>query len=187
MLVSEFVAELSKIRPSSTFLVIHKYRNEQSELADFNILFHISYKNALEKSLKTLEAFEPKDDLQKQAQQELIVSFLDSLYKIDTTKIDEIDDGYQRFFDENSLPIKGIKLHISTNMLHLFGLVVHKKIYLPGKYPKINSKPLTIAKNELRHLTPVGKFRQFRITAGQVDSIRVEKLMLLPPEQRISV
>ena len=45
-----------------------------------------------------------------------------------------------------------------------------------------NSKPLTIAKKKLSYLTPAGKFRQFRITADQVDSIAVQGLSLLPPE-----
>lgn len=183
MLVSEFVAELSKIRPSSTFLVIHKYRNEQSELADFNILFHISYKNALEKSLKTLEAFEPKDDLQKQAQQELIVSFLDSLHKIDTTKIDEIDDNYHRFFDENGKYIKGVKLHLPTGNLHLYGFIHQKRVIEPGVYKAVNSRPLTIEKNKLRKLCSVSRFRQFRMLPNQVEKIKVEKISLLPPDE----
>jgi hypothetical protein len=53
---------------------------------------------------------------------------------------------------------------------------------MPGLYTKGNRRPLTVAKDKLRHLTPVGKFRQFKITPSQLDSISVENLSLLPPE-----
>ena len=52
---------------------------------------------------------------------------------------------------------------------------------MPGMYAKTNKKPLTVAKDKLRYLTPVGKFRQFKILPSQVDSISVENLSLLPP------
>jgi hypothetical protein len=84
--------------------------------------------------------------------------------------------------DEDNTPIKGVKLHVATNTLHLYGLVAHKRVLMPGLYTKGNRRPLTVAKDKLRHLTPVGKFRQFKITPSQLDSISVENLSLLPPE-----
>ena len=36
----DFVAELSKLRTSSTFLTLRSYRSESGEIADFNIIFH---------------------------------------------------------------------------------------------------------------------------------------------------
>jgi hypothetical protein len=96
--------------------------------------------------------------------------------------VEEIEDGYTRFFDDNGSYIKGVKLHTATDTLHIYGLVVHKRLIIPGNYKTVNSKPLTIAKDKLRHLTPVGKFRQFRLLPEQVDAIAVEGLHLLPPD-----
>ena len=96
--------------------------------------------------------------------------------------MEERDDAYAHFIGENGSIIKGVKLHKATGTLHLYGIVVHKLVKLPGFYKKVNSKPLTIAKKKLSYLTPAGKFRQFRITADQVDSIAVQGLSLLPPE-----
>lgn len=178
----QFVAELAKLRSSSTFLTLAGYRNDHGEIADFNIVFHMSYKNALLRSLAVLEGVVPADDLEAQAKKELIESFMTSLDKMETTPIEEIDDSYHRFTDENGQYIKGVKLHEETNTLHLYGLVVHKKTLMPGVYKKVNSKPLTIAKDKLRRLCPVSKFRQFKITPDQVDRISVENISLLPPE-----
>ena len=178
----QFVAELAKLRTSSTFLTLKGYRAESGEIADFNIVFHMSYKNALLRSLAVLESIVPSDALEAQAKKELTESFMTSLDKIETTPIEEIDDAYRRFTDSDGQYIKGVKLHEETNTLHLYGLVVQKKVLMPGVYKKVNSKPLTIAKDKLRRQLPVSKFRQFKITPDQVDSVSVENLSLLPPE-----
>ena len=179
---NEFVSELSKLRSSSTFLTIKSYTNESSEVADYSIIFHMSYKNALERSISVIDSFIPNDDFEAQAKLELLVSFNTSLDKLIHTPIEELNDGYTRFFDSDGSHIKGVKLHKESQTLHLYGLVVHKKVLIPGNYKKINKKPLTIVKDKLRYMTPVGKFRQFKITPDQVESISVENISLLPPE-----
>ena len=178
----QFVAQLAHLRPASTFLTLRGYRNESSEIADFSIAFHMNYRSALEKSKVILQELAPSNDLEKQARDELIASFDKSLLNMEQTSIEEIEDGYQRFFDEDGKYIKGVKLHIATNTLHLYGLVIHKRVLIPGMYKHTNRKPLTIAKDKLRYLTPVGKFRTFRITTENVDRISVDKLSLLPPD-----
>ena len=178
----QFVTELANLRPSSTFLTLKGYRNEANEVADYSIVFHMSYKAAVERSIKVLDALTVATDLEKQAKTELLASFNKSLANAETP-IEEIDDAYTRFFDNDGSYIKGVKLHTKTGTLHLYGLVVHKNVKMPGIYgPGGNRKPLTIAKDKLRHMTPVGKFRQFKILPSQLDSISVENLSLLPPE-----
>jgi hypothetical protein len=175
----QFVSTISQLRPSSTFLTLHKYASDSGELADYNIVFNISYKAALQRSIDTLNAMTLTTDLEKQARNELLESFATSLAKDEETQ--EEDDGtYRRFYDEEGNPIKGVRLHKDTDTLHLYGLVLQKRTYLPGTYKKVNSKPLTIAKNKLRALTSCGKFRSFIIDATKVDSISVQGLSLLP-------
>jgi hypothetical protein len=41
---------------------------------------------------------------------------------------------------------------------------------------------LTIAKDKLKKNLPVSKFRQFKITTDQVESISVENISLIAPE-----
>lgn len=177
----QFLNELSKLRPSSTFLTLNGYRNEYSEVADYSIVFHMSYESALKRSIETLKSLEFTGDLEKQAKEELLTSFNHSLLKLASTPMEELEDHYQHFLDENGNYIKGIKLHTKTDVLHLYGLVVHKRVLIPGHYPHRNSSPLTVAKDKMRYLTSVGKFRQFKILPSQVDSISVANLSLLPP------
>jgi hypothetical protein len=183
----EFVEELSHLRPASTFLTLRGYRNAVGEVADYSVAFHINYKAALEKSIQQLQALKLKTPLEKMARTELIDSFNKSLVKMAETPIEDITDGYTRFFDDDGNYIKGVKMHNATTTLHMYGLVVHKRVLMPGNYPVVDSKPLTIAKDKLRYLTTAGRFRQFRITEQQVESIRVQNITLLPPYDHLSV
>lgn len=177
-----FVLELSKLRSGSTFLNLHRYRAESGELANFNIVFHISYLNALKRSVAVLEALVPDSPLQMQAKHELLTSYHTSIEKGTTIAVEEIDDAYTRFFDADGSYIKGVKMHTETGHLHIYGLSHQKVVIEPGVYKKVNSKPLTIEKQKLSRLCPVSRFRQFRITPEQVEKISVQNLQLLPPK-----
>ena len=129
------------------------------------LLFTCATQNALEKSIILLEGISLSTDLEKQARDELLISFHQSLAKVDESPIEEREDGYTHFVNDDGSFIKGVKLHNATNTLHLYGSVVHKRVLLPGNYKQVNSKPLTIAKNKLKYICPVGQFRQFKITS----------------------
>lgn len=180
---TQFVNELSKLRPGATFLTLRGYRNEASEIADYSIVFHMSYENALKKSIETLAGLDLQTKLEKQARDELIDSFARSLAKgASDPALEERDPVYSYFKDDKGNIVKGVKYHPGKDELYLYGLVVHKRVILPGIYASKNRKELTIAKDKLRHLTPVGKFRSFKINSFQVDSIAVQNISLLPPE-----
>jgi hypothetical protein len=179
---AQFVAELGKLRSSSMFLTLKGYRNNFSEIADYQIVFHISYRSALEKSISMLESLPLISNLEKQARDELLASFGKSLSKAEELPIEEREDGYTHFLNEEGKFIKGVKLHDATNTLHIYGLINWKRVLMPGIYKSVNSSELTIAKNKLRYLTQVGRFRQFKITSNQVDCISVQNLSLLPPD-----
>lgn len=176
---TEFVSELSKLRTSATFLSLTGYRNEHGEVADYSIVFHMSYENALKRSIMALETVVPEDAMQVVAKQELLDGYHKSLNNIATIPVEEIDDAYTRFFDSDGKYIKGVKLHTESDTLHIYGLLNAKKVIVPGVYPTRNRRALTIAKDKLRKLCPIDKFRQFRITPFQVEKIAVENISLL--------
>jgi hypothetical protein len=171
----DFVGTLASIRPAATFLRLHHYRNELGEVADYNIVFHINYKNAIERSIAAIEAYQPENKLEAQAKSELLDGYQTSLKKVGVL---ENDDHYDHFYDDNGKVIKGVKLHKATDTIHLYGAVVNKKVVTAGKNKVTNKRPLTIAKDKLRSLTPLSAFRQFKITPSQVDKITVENLDL---------
>ena len=178
----QFVTELGKLRPSSTFLTVRGYRNEHSEIADYSIAFHFSYENALIKSMDILRGLDLNTDLEKDARQQLLNSFAGSIARgASSPELEDRDPTYSYFKGDDGNYIKGVKMHKDTWTLYLYGLVVHKRVLMPGFYPQKNRSPLTAAKDKLKYLTPMGKFRSFKMTPSQVDYIAVENISLLPP------
>lgn len=179
---TQFVTELSKLHPASTFLTVAGYRNAHSEVANYSIVFHMSYQNALKRSIAMLEQLNVSGAAENFAREEVLGSLRDSLIRVTDSPIEARHDGYRHFKDTDGNYIKGIKLHDRTNTLHLYGLVAHKRVIMPGIYPTRHENALAKAKRHLRQLTPAGKFRQFKMTPNQVEYISVSNLTLLPPE-----
>ena len=173
------IESLSGLRPSSTFLVLKGYRSESGELADYQIVFHMSYENALKRSIMQLSVFVPADELEAQAKEELVASYAKSLEKVQS-ELEVLGEVYDRVLDKDGHVVKGVKVHKDTGVLYLFGLAHQKVVREPGVYKQVNKRPLTVAKDKLRKGLPASRFRQFVIKPGQVESIQVENLSLLP-------
>lgn len=168
--------EFSGLRPDSTFLALKKYRNQHGEVADYQIIFHASYENALKRSISILDSVTPDNDLESQAKAELIAAFTASLNKTE----EKVSEVYAQVYDTTGKPIKGVKVHKENGTAYIFGNLHNKIVYQPGVYKPINKAALTIAKDNLRKLCPVHKFRQFIVKPGSCEAIKVESLTLLP-------
>lgn len=166
---SKFVEEINKVNPSSTFLSILGYKNSNQEVSNFSIVFHVSYENALRKSIKIVEAFNPTTPLELQAKEEVLESLNKSLTNPKETNYKSLGNGVRELNGE----------------VYLHGFLVHKRVIESGDYKEKNSKPLTIEKNKIRDMCPVSKFRQFKITPDKVDLISVQGLHLLPPQEEV--
>ena len=169
---------LSKVRPSSTFLSLRGYRSESGELADYTLAFHMSYANALRRSIDAVEAHVPCDEIEAQAKGEVLASYRASLAKIEAGE-DLTGDAYDRITVDGE-HVKGIKYHRESGKLHLYGLLVRKATIEPGTYKASNKRPLTVAKDRLRKLGPVSRFRQFIVDPAHVSVVVVEGQTLTP-------
>lgn len=186
---SAVVRKLAEIRPASTFLTVRNYTNNFGELSDFSLCFHFNYLNAVKRSQEKLSKlkldkslFEGKsyslNDLML-ARKELLESFADSLAgnnpRYACKDIYELVNHYGEV-------VKGIKIHKRQDVIHLVGLLAHKRVISKGNYPQSYHSKYTLAKNALRELLPVSRFRQFKLCAGKFGEISVEKLSILPIE-----
>ena len=88
-------------------------------------------------------------------------------------------DAYERIVVGGET-VKGVKPHKESGKLHLFGLLVSKNVRVAGEHKTVNKKPLTAAKDKIRKLGPVNKFRQFVIDPEHFEKITVEKEVILP-------
>jgi len=167
--------ELLKLSSSSTFLSVKGYTNEFGEKSNFQIVFNIDYIKAVKKAIKIWTEYQPQSDLESYARNELIQSYTDTLNNCSRSTS---ASAYIPISDLRGNLIKGVKFHYKENAIHLFGFLLKKKVLIPGVYIKRNKRPLTHAKDRLRSLTNLSKFRQFKLVQGRFDTINVGKLSL---------
>jgi len=178
MEINSLVEQLGKLDTRSMFMTIEEYRNSADEIADYSIAFHVSYQSLLKRSLIQLETYIPENETELQAKQELMKSYQSSLDKMKEKSQEELEEHYTHFKDCNGNYIKGVKLHNDSNTLHLYGVIVHKRVTQPGNYKKVNSSQLTLAKQKISNELPISRWRQFKIVPGQAKSINVQKMQI---------
>lgn len=176
----EILEVLRKLRPNATFLVVHKYRNEFNELSNFQIQFHVYYQGVVQKSLNKLKDYVPIDAIEDIAKREMMVSFRDSLTRMDQGDFQRIEEIYQYFWDKDKI-IKGVRMHHDSGEIHINGYLVNKVILEPGKYPKHDPSAKTKAKEKLSRLLPIDKYRQFKLSPKRFERIEVQHQTILPP------
>lgn len=184
MKTAEFRCEatriLSELRRDATFLTVRHYMNNFSEICDFSIVFHISYKNAVQKSADLLSVYKPSNEdavgrpYTRRELEVAKVELLDSfrLTLAGNNPLAKSGHVYSRI-DNGEGIIPGIKLHDTQDIIHLNGLRIWKNILLKGKYPPDNRAAKTIAKADLRSRLPIGRYVQFKLTPGKFRQLNV--------------
>ncbi len=107
----------------------------------------------------------------------MIKSYLNSL-----EDVDNVGPGYDKVKNTYGEYIKGLKRHVESDILHLFGFINFKRVIVPGSYKTRVRQDLTIAKDELRKNLPVSRFRQFILSPNTLKYITVRGCKLDPPE-----
>lgn len=183
---SECTRKLAMLRPHATFLTVHHYNCINSgKIADWSIVFHISYHNALIRSIEILEDTRIRQSsclgkvydlstLQK-AKADLLESYNLSLQG---NNYSPSEDSYDKVVDFFGNPIPGVKLHRKQDFLHLYGFVVHSRVILPGRVKHPNHSDLTRAKMDLEHLTPLSRWVQFRLEPERFEKLVVNSITI---------
>ena len=144
------------------------------ELARYTVNLGFSYHKLVEKSITELEILTASEspnwtDLQKQAAAEIMASFEKTL---EAHKTGEQNPDYTKSGQYTPLG-NGININSTDGTIQLFGLLQSKVTLVEGTWPVVNSRPLTIAKNEIRKHLSISKFREFAVDLGQVAQVKV--------------
>jgi len=165
----QVITNLSKVlakSPTGVSLVsIKGYTNSFGEVSNNLVNVGASLTNAKAKDVITLQSLDVTtlggdSILLEKARVELINSFVNPNENRSNGQI----DAY-------TIIAKGIKVHNITGKIYIFGLRTNKTTIIEGVYPNVNSKPLTIAKNQLRKDLKSNKFTQYAL--DNVESIKL--------------
>lgn len=155
-----------------SFIGISNYKNRYNEVSNNLINIGVSYANAKKKDVKYLEnlditAIDTKIDAitMEKARTELI----NSLVKPNKARSNGQKNAYLNIID-------GLKVHIETGEIYVYGFRVNKTVLQNGDYPIVNSRPKTIAKNILKKNMKSTKYTQYKISNLEKMKLNKETL-----------
>jgi hypothetical protein len=142
------------------------------EVARHTVILGMSYHELVRQSVEELSALTTTNvgkwnELQVLAAREVMVSLEKTLA---AHAVGQQNDDYTKKDVYISIG-NGISLNTNDNTLQLFGLASKKVVITPGVFKSVKSAPLTLAKNEIRNLLSVSKFREFALDVSQIESI----------------
>jgi hypothetical protein len=176
----------AKTIKGTSFIGIRNYANKQGEVSNQTIIAGITYENCLINDFKVLQ--ENKDKvfgiLQKDYSTELVETAYNNVY-VSLEKRLSSEEVKEALRQQNDKTIglsdaqkdayinltKGVKLHIETMQLHVFGLVVKKTVIKPIEYKETKSRELTIIQNKIKKVCEFkqGKYRNFIFDKAEVQ------------------
>jgi hypothetical protein len=165
------IAKLRSLTHAQFASILYRSKTDGS-LARYTVILGSKYDNLLEKSKLELEiamqTIEP--DLKDAAQ-----AVLDSLNKSITAHNNGTQsEDYTK--KGQYIPLgNGLNLNETDGTLQLFGLVQSKVVIEEGTPKKpVKSSAMTIAKNKVRKMLPISKFREFALDAGNLQVVKVD-------------
>jgi len=147
-----------------SFLYTSKGTGETSK---YQINFGVDYHNACSEDKIALESYQPSNDLEVTAKEEMLQSLTETL----TLGVSSSYTNADKF-----VPIgKGMRQHVETNELYVWGFIQSKEQVAPPTNPKkpVNSRPLTLAKKAIEKACDFKrlKFGQFILNPVNIAGI----------------
>lgn len=169
--ITNLIKVLSKSPTGVSFVSIKGYKNSFGEVSNNLVNVGASLTNAKAKDITALQSLDVTtlngdSILLEKARVELINSF-----------INPNENRSQGQIDAYTIVAKGIKVHNETGEIYIFGLRNSKTIIEQGVYPIVNSRALTIAKNQLKKDLKSSKFTQFKLSSTTLIKLNGEELI----------
>lgn len=170
--ITELVNKLVATTKNGARFIGVTYRSKMSnELARHVVIVGIDYERCVQNSLVELESMLPtlSYDIQIEAANELTYSLKNTLHNM---SLGTSNDNYKKKGVYVNV-CNGLKINLNDGSFELQGLQVSKKVIEAGVYKVVNSKALTLAKNELRNQLSIGSFRTLACDVGALETIRI--------------
>ena len=176
--MKNIVAEITKVITQiegAQFASFTYLSKGAGELARHTLILGFNYHKLVEKSVTELETIMALEaDGWSELQKTAAINVMASLKK--TLAAHAIGEQNPDYTKRNQyIPLGGgVNLNTSDNTIQIFGLAHAKQVFVPGVYPKVNSRPLTIVQNEIRDRLSVSKFREFAIDPENIAQVKAE-------------
>ena len=148
------------------------------EIANHKVIIGYSYGKAIEHDLNALKNATPEDVqiiADKGFKPELVRFAVDKLISgFEKNQSEETKTAGSNAQSDAYIQItNGLRLHIETGKIYLYGATIGKTVIVPGTYKDVNSRELTLCQNAVKkHFDfKTVKFRQYILDPQQLDGV----------------
>lgn len=187
MTIAELTDSLQRVAHRAQFIsFIYKTKEKTNkagqvidggEISRYTLIAGANYFSTLEKSLLAVQLFNPAD-LKEAFNPEFLAQAIAEVKESLEKSISFQSQGQQNpDYTKKGLYRNlgaGINVNENDNTIQFFGLIHSKVVLQPGIRKPVNSAPLTIVKNQIRKLLPIGKFREFALDAGNIQTVKMQ-------------
>lgn len=157
------------------------YAKTSGEIANHNICVNVSVLNAKRADLKALQSVDDAKllsiaDSSKIAVDVLKTSLSEMIESAQKNLSENVEDRTAQSKGQNDAYItiaKGVRLHLDTMTVHIFGKAIKKTVLVKGTYKTVNSSAKTLGKKAITKALNLkaGKFRDFIL--GNADNLKI--------------
>lgn len=176
----ETLDRLKSMAEQAQFVGFQYKTKETGEVARHTLIVGVSYDEQIRRSITALELLKAtlRSELEIQAYEELLKSFQNTL---SCHAVSEYNPRYTKA-DAYVDICRNLKYCLSTGVINVSGIQHAKRLIEPGTYKKVNSRPLTIAKNNLRDQLPVSRWREYCVSGENLQVARLQGVELVLDE-----
>jgi len=157
----DLLLSFSKVKGARFFAVNGYVSKTSGEVANHVVNLNVNYEKAKLKDIDYLKGLDVTSlddkglgkDLMEQAKQALLGAFIAP----NQNRVNGQIDAYTHICN-------GIKVHNETGDIYIYAMAHSKTVLIDGTYPKVNSRPLTLAKDIIRKNFKTGKYRNFKLS-----------------------
>jgi hypothetical protein len=167
--MQNLIETLSTVTTSKFASFTYRSKTDNS-LARYTVILGATYLTTLEKSVTALEIeMESMDASLRSAAQAVMDSLLKS---IAAHKQGQQSEDYTKKGQYQNIG-GGVNVNTNDGSFQIFGLLHSKVVLEEGVRKEVKSSPLTIAKNKVKKLLPISKFREFAFDIRNIQVVKV--------------
>jgi len=181
-ITGKIINTISTIK-GNQFVGIKNYLSKKSgEISNVLVNCGFSYENAIKKDVEKLQSITEKEvqlialeykqpvELIQQAIDKLLAAFLKNMNKATQSNQSKGQElAYVKIADS-------IKMNIETGLIYVYALSVKKTVIKKGEYKVVNSRPLTIAQNNIKKALnfSTANFRNFVLSPENFGAVKAQ-------------
>lgn len=177
---------VAKTIKGTTFVGVRAYENSKGEVSNQTLLVGYNYAKMLKNDMEKLKQLNIETIINKYGEEVATKAYSELLVSLAKTTATEEEKEQLRKENDSTINrsdaqidayitlAKGIKQHKESGKIFVTGLSVKKTVLKKGVYPIVNSRPKTLAKDEIKKLANLSNNKIRKFTFNSMSELKLQ-------------